>query len=212
MSIFTIPVEEVLDAADGFHFSRWFSQQFEGAIFVEAGTCEGRSAKRWAFNPTNLVITYDLYTHTVEGNHRSKGRLDLLDNVIYKELDVVEMAPNWFSKVDMIYVDISHDGEDEARFLELIEPYFKGILIMDDINNSTMCPELYTLFNTLEREHHLLPKRISSHHGTGIVPYGDWTVVVEDPEEESEIEIEWRKGKGRPKDAEQGKNRGRPKR
>ena len=49
---------------------------------------------------------------------------------------------------------------------------------MDDVDCRKRWCELYDLFNGLEREHHLLPSSIGTPWGTGVVPYGDWTVIV----------------------------------
>ena len=88
--------------------------------------------------------------------------------------------PTWLSKVDVIFLDISHNGDDERLFLERIEPYFKGILIMDDVNCTERYPKLYEFFNSLDREKHLLVAPVGGARGTGVVPYGDWTVEVKE--------------------------------
>ena len=82
--------------------------------------------------------------------------------------------------MDIIYLDVSHNGDDEALFLERIAPHFKGILVMDDIDSKKYYRKLYHVFNGLEREHHLLPKSIGERYGTGVVPYGDWTIEIKE--------------------------------
>lgn len=171
MPSFVIDVKEVKEITKRHPFYVWMTQQFDGAIILDLGTSKGRSALCFAQNPKNLVITYDVFQRA--GHH-----LDRYHNIIYKIFDVIKLNPSWFSKVDIICLDISHNGEDEARFLELIEPHFKGILIMDDVEDSQTWPELAALFNNLKREHHLLPASIKASRGTGVVPYGDWTIVI----------------------------------
>ena len=162
-------------------FYVWLTHQFNGAIFLDAGTRAGCSAKDFSYNPTNLVLTYDNRPVIDAKAHRQPGlmnRVEVLDNVLFKQLDVNTIEPTWFSKVDVILLDISHNGDDERQFLERIEPHFKGILVMDDINCTVRYPELYKFFNSLDREKHLLVGPVGATRGTGVVPYGDWTVEV----------------------------------
>lgn len=152
----------------------WMGRQFNGSIIVDVGTARGRSAKAFAINPTNLVITYDI-DRIEDKDFCQTGalpRLQELDNVIWKQLDCNLIEPQWLSKVDVILLDVNpHDGVKEAEFLRRIEPCFKGILLMDDVTDEERWPELFRLFHSLDREHHAVL-------GAGVVPYGDWTVVV----------------------------------
>ncbi|MBW2647920.1 MAG: hypothetical protein JRE23_17455 [Deltaproteobacteria bacterium] len=156
-------------------FRVWLTWQFNGAIFLDAGTRAGCSAKDFSYNPKNLVLTYDC--RSLEGE---KHRIADLPNVLDKTLDVNDIDPTWLSKVDVIFLDISHNGDDERLFLERIEPHFKGILVMDDVNCTERYPKLYELFNSLDREKHLLVPPIGASRGTGVVPYGDWTIEIKE--------------------------------
>ena len=49
---------------------------------------------------------------------------------------------------------------------------------MDDINDPLSFPRLYDVFNSLDREKHLLTEPLGATRGTGVIPYGDWTVEV----------------------------------
>lgn len=154
-------------------FYGWLTQQFNKAVIIECGTARGGSAKSWGSNPTNIVLTYDIAI-------KPSGRIDALPNVFYKILDCNEINPELISQASVIYLDISHNGYDEEEFMSRIEPHFKGILVMDDIDFPSRWGKLHRLFVDLEREHHLLPKSIGTGRGTGVVPYGDWTVVVDE--------------------------------
>ena len=186
MKTLTVPVNKIFETcgdsphdANGCKFYEWISSQFEGSIIVEAGTLKGRSARSFSRGgPSNLIISYDIvYRPHLDGN---LGKIVLYDNIITKVLDINNVDPTWFSKVDIIYLDISHNGTDEAKFLERIEPHFKGILVMDDINDKDQYPGLYDMFQNVTREKHILPSLIGAQRGTGVIPYGDWTVVVEE--------------------------------
>ena len=54
---------------------------------------------------------------------------------------------------------------------------------MDDIKHQKRWDKLWHLFCNLDREHHILPDSIGAMRGTGVVPYGDWTVVIEESDE-----------------------------
>ena len=152
----------------------WLSQQFNGSIIVDAGTSNGKSALAFSANPTNLVLTYD--TKLVDRYEATLTRLSSIGNVLLKRLSCNLISPEWFSHVDIILLDIDpHDSIKEAEFLKRIEPHFKGILLMDDVNDSRW-PDLSYLFNSLEREHQLI--KVGTCNGVGIVAYGDWTVEI----------------------------------
>lgn len=173
---FVIKVDEVTSIpgkGGGHKFYRWMSDQFDDSLIVEAGTLAGASAKSFAKNPTNTVVTHDI------DMARQQGR-GFPSNVICKHQDIFTVPPIYFDEAQLIYLDISHNGVDEAKFLDMIEPHFKGILIMDDVNCERRWPALHALFRDLDREHHLLPKSIGATYGTGVVPYGDWTIVIEE--------------------------------
>ena len=159
------------------HFYVWLTWQFDGAIILDAGTRTAASARDFSYNPKNLVLTYDIID---EGYLQGRIQFFDLTNVLFKQLDVNLIEPTWLSKVDVILLDISHNGDDERRFLKRIEPHFKGILVMDDINDPDSFPELYEFYNSLDREKHLLTLPVGASRGTGVVPYGDWTIEVKE--------------------------------
>lgn len=169
----TINVQDVLKTEGSHRFYRWLSNQFNGSIIFEAGTAKGASARAWASNPSNLVVTYDIA-------ERSRYRCDPVPNLLHKVWDVNNMDLQWVKQADIIYLDISHNGHDEEKFLTHIDPYFNGILVMDDVDCKKRWDYLYYLFRNIEREHYLLPKSISAPRGTGVVAYGDWTIEIKE--------------------------------
>lgn len=176
MKTLTIDIAEVKTIPYRHRFYRWLSLQFNGSIIVEMGTFQGNSTRSWAHNKTNLVLTYDI----IDRSASTKHWFSRVHNILSAVEDCNDVGPEWFSKVDIIYLDVSHNGDDEALFLKRIDPYFKGILVMDDINTEKHYGKLYDFFNGLEREHHLLPNSIGAYYGTGVVPYGDWTVEIKE--------------------------------
>jgi hypothetical protein len=128
-----------------------------------------------------MVLTFDISPDTIH------SRLTPLPNVLYKTIDCNLLDPAFLSKVDVIFLDISHNGADERLFLDRIEPHFKGILVMDDIDGPDAFPELTDFFNDLKREKHTLnnkgPYKIGAAYGTGVIPYGDWTVEIKEHED-----------------------------
>ena len=176
MRTLTIDIAEVKTMRHRHRFYKWLSLQFSGSIIVEMGTFKGNSTRSWAHNKTNIVLTYDIIDRSADTEYY----FSRVHNVLSGVEDCNDVGPEWFSKVAIIYLDVSHNGDDEALFLKRIDPYFKGILVMDDIDSKKHYSKLYDFFNGLEREHHLLPLGIAAEYGTGVVPYGDWTVVVKE--------------------------------
>ncbi len=194
MKTLTVPIKEIYDSCDtgphgdrhdllGHKFYEWIAAQFAPGIIVEAGTLKGRSARSFSRGaPSSLVISYDIvYRSHLDstGDPDAHDHILMYDNIITKApMDINEINPAWFSKVDIIYLDISHNGRDEKVFLERIEPHFKGILIMDDVDDGKQYPGLQNVFQNITREKHLLPKLIAASRGTGVIPYGDWTIKI----------------------------------
>ena len=149
-------------------FLVWLSYRFNNTIFVDVGTAGGLSAKALAQNQSNLVLTYDIHDKRSD----FEKRISDFSNILFKTLGANDISPEWFSKVDFIYLDISpHDGIQEREFMDRIKPWFKGILVLDDVNNSIKFPGLYRFFEELDREKHKFSD-------FGIVPYGDWTITI----------------------------------
>ncbi len=158
---------------NGHAFHTWLAQQFDGGLIIDVGTQTGRSARSYGrANPNMRVISYDIK------HHPDIDRKGIPDNVELRVQDINEADPELFATADVIYLDITHNGHDEKKFLDRIEPYFKGILVMDDVKHQKRWNRLYQLFHNLEREHHMLPREIRACRGTGIVCYGDWTVEI----------------------------------
>jgi predicted O-methyltransferase YrrM len=155
---------------NGHAFYSWLAYQFNGGLIIEAGTATGCSARSFARNPSVEVISYDIIQHP------SAVRIGVPGNVELRVQDINEVDPEFLATADVLYLDISHNGHDEKKFLERIEPHFKGILVMDDIKHQKRWNRLWELFRGIEREHHYLPKEIAACRGTGVVCYGDWTV------------------------------------
>ncbi len=159
-----------------FHkFLIWMSWQFNGAIFLEAGTLEGGSALCLAKNPANLVVTYDKQIR----RPKVFKNLEVHPNILFKQIDVNSLNSQVFKNISLVYLDLSHNGEDEEKFLNKLDVCFKGILIMDDIDCISRWPKLKELFNSITRPKLLLDKELAASRGTGIVSYGEEVVVVE---------------------------------
>lgn len=181
MRTFTIDEAAILAKAQPGHneydLLRWVSHQFDGSIFFDTGTAYGKSARALCDNPTNLVLTYDTKPPRNYGKHKGAD-VSVLPNMLPKIGDCKTINIEWISKVDIIYLDICHTDGSHDTFVERIEPYFKGILIMDAVGDVSRYQRLHTFWNEWDKETHTLPRSIAGPRGTGVVPYGDWTVEV----------------------------------
>ena len=152
----------------------WMSWQFNGAIFLEAGTLAGGSAMCLGKNPANLVLTYDIDLR----RPRVFQNLECYPNILFKQTDVNTLDPKVFENVALVYLDLSHNGDDEEKFLRKLDVCFKGVLIMDDIECPRRWPKLHRLFNSITRPKISLDKELAASRGTGIVSYGEEEVEV----------------------------------
>ena len=181
MTTLTIRPNEIEEGIgrNEYRFFKWISHQFNGSIILEVGTLAGDSAIALADNPKNLVVTLDRRPmQDLVGTSRHTP-CELPSNVLTMVVDVHEVDLTWISKVDLIYLDIIHVPEELDKFLKKIEPYFKGILIVDATNHRKYARHR-DYFNALDREKHQLPASIAGCRGTGVIPYGNWTVVIEE--------------------------------
>jgi hypothetical protein len=161
---------------------RWMSHQFNGSIFFDTGTLFGRSARALCDNPTNLVLTYDVRPPPNYGKHKDAD-ISVLPNMLPKIGDCKKINLEWISKVDLIYLDICHTDGSHDEFVKRIEPHFKGILLMDCVGTpegpvGSRYRRLNKFWNEWDKETHFLPELIAGPRGTGIVPYGDWTIEI----------------------------------
>ena len=179
--LFIIDVKEILKnvrpGRNEYNLLRWVSHQFDGSIFFDTGTLFGESARALCDNPTNLVLTYDILAPCNYGKHVNAD-VSVLPNMLTKIGDCKKINIEWISKIDVIYLDIDHTDGSHDIFVERIEPYFKGILIMDAIDGGRRFKRLNTFWNEWDKETHTLPESIAGCRGTGVVPYGDWTIEV----------------------------------
>ena len=180
MKSFTIKFNEIKELGEEherneYKLLRWLSTQFNGSIILEVGTLSGRGANALSYNPRNLVITLDC--DTPEDIGKKQELVTLASNVVRMIGNVHEIDLTWLSKVDLIYLDIQHKAEELDRFLKNIEPYFKGILIVDATNSNKFSDHRY-YFNALSREKQQLPTVVAGCRGTGVIPYGDWIITL----------------------------------
>lgn len=152
----------------------WFSWHFNGAIFLDAGTLKSNSARILGVNPTNLVLTYDIASDRIPG---ITDKIKRHPNILFKHSDVNALDPGIFKKIDLVYLDISHNGEDEKEFLKKLDVCFTGILIMDDIDHPRY-PELKKVFEGISKPKFTLDDDLRAFRGTGIVPYGEKVRII----------------------------------
>lgn len=156
--------------SQGYRFLGYMAHHFENSHIVDAGTRNGGSAWAMSINPSNVISSFDI---TDKYKRRFKP-----DNVTYILKDATTLIPEYFKDVVLVYLDISHNGDDEAVFLKNLEPHFKGVLLMDDIDCPRRWPKLNKLFLSIEREHYLIDRKIGAGRGTGLVLYGDHKVRI----------------------------------
>ena len=155
---------------------KWLSWQLQRTQILDLGVRYGTSALCLADNPSNRVIGVDI-GHIFKGvdvrPYLAKRDIDFF------ELDVNDLASEYIRFSPVISLDISHNGADEAKFLQrLIDMNYNGIVIMDDICKPSTFPELAKVWNEITLPKIRLPDEISHDTGTGVVIFGDHNITV----------------------------------
>jgi predicted O-methyltransferase YrrM len=162
---------------------QWLTWQFNGIHILDVGTRGGTSAFCLADNPANKVTACDI-THTYK-NVDIRPFLERA-NIDFIEGPALNIPIEVLKRSAILSLDISHNGDDEAEFLDLLEEIsYDGIVIMDDINTRKF-PELHKVWNGITRPKAILPRKLSHDTGTGIVIYGQHTFSFVLPTDESE--------------------------
>jgi len=156
----------------------WLAHQFDGVNIVDIGTRRGSSAICLADNPNNTVTTYDI-TFDFRGQDVAKMIKKKVTNVKCILSDVSKISDSVLLAAPIIYLDISHDGYTEQKFLNhLKEIKYSGLLFMDDINFAHKFPMLKIVFDTFEAEKYHIPRPIAHDTGTGLIVYGQHNVSI----------------------------------
>jgi len=130
---------------------------------LDLGTFKGWSALALAANPLNQVISYDLV------DLFEKSEKQRLPNITYKIKNFLDDLDE-LRDVSLIMLDVDpHDGIQEREIIDaLIRQNYRGVVIMDDINNADFFPDLVRYFQALSlRKENITP--LGHHSGTGIV-------------------------------------------
>jgi predicted O-methyltransferase YrrM len=153
---------------------QWLTWQFNGIHILDVGTRGGTSAFCLADNPANKVTACDIthtYKHVDIRPFLERAGIDFIEG------DAMALPPSILKSAPLISLDISHNGTDEIKFLNLLEEIdYDGIIIMDDINCPRKFPKLHEVWNLITRPKVLMPRSLAHDTGTGIVIYGQHTV------------------------------------
>ena len=130
---------------------------------IDLGTYKGWSALALAANPSNRVISYDIV------DLFEKSDLQQKPNITYKIKNFLDDLDE-LDGVSLIMLDIDpHDGVQERQIIEtLLARHFRGVVIMDDINNAQFFPELVTYFQSIPLRKENIT-HLGHHSGTGII-------------------------------------------
>lgn len=101
------------------------SEEHDNKLFFDVGTNYGASAIALANNKKNKVVSYDI--KDVLPCKINEDNIDFCIGDVLKDDRLLN--------ADLIFLDTNHDGSFEKIFLDfLVENKYKGIVIMDDIN------------------------------------------------------------------------------
>jgi predicted O-methyltransferase YrrM len=107
------------------------SKLYPDAQFLELGTFTGSSAVAYLYGGTKKPV----YTYDIADSHRFVHE-GLQDRIILKKEDCIKADFSSLGKIDVIFLDISHNGDDEAAALRNMEAQGMlndAMIIFDDI-------------------------------------------------------------------------------
>lgn len=146
----------------------YLSTFFNDIIILDIGTSHGRSAIALSHNETNKVISYDIYNHIQNNNHKIYSK----SNIEFRIKNVLDdLTPEFVSKCKIIIIDIDHYEIIERQIInKLIDCGFSGIILLDDIHHPY--PDMYKAMQILWKGINLPKFDITSYghwSGTGMI-------------------------------------------
>ncbi len=158
------------------------SSLFNNTLIIDAGTCNGVSAVCLAQNPTNTVLSYDIFKKdfsnviNTEVQHTPFG--PDYPNLSFKLHDICLEDEAILNQAGFMFLDISHDGRTEQMLTErLIDMGFSGYIVCDDILGY---PELTQWFYNIRWNKYDISKLGHTEWGMGLIDCGENGVVTDD--------------------------------
>ena len=108
------------------------SKLYPEATFLDLGTFTGASSVAYLYGGTKKPI----YSYDINDSHRFIHE-GLQDRIILKKEDCTKSDFKALGKVDIIFLDISHNGDDEAAALRNMDAQgmlSDAMIIFDDIH------------------------------------------------------------------------------
>jgi len=137
----------------------YLSVLYTNATFLDIGTYKGCSALALAYNPLNIVQSFDIK------NNRNIINCPL--NIQFNIADILDKSyNNIILKSPLILLDTFHDGKFEYQFMNHLHAIgWKGTLVLDDI---FLNPQMTSFWNSIINQKEDATK-IGHFSGTGIV-------------------------------------------
>ncbi len=155
---------------------------FNDSFIIDAGTCNGMSALCLAQNPTNRIISYDIFNKDFnqiinsEIQHTSFGQD--YPNIHFRLKDICLEEEHILKSASLLFLDISHDGETEKILTNrLIEMGFSGYIVCDDVIHY---PVMTKWFKDLLWDKYDITRLGHGSWGTGLIDCGENGVDLSD--------------------------------
>ena len=136
----------------------FLSSLFNDCQLFDIGTHIGGSSIALAYNPNNLVISYDIDNFTELKDPPSNIHFQIGD---FRKDDDVLSSP-------LIFIDAHHNGTDEKEFHQFfLNNNYKGVVLWDDIY---LNPEMRDFWGSVTTEKYDLTA-VGHGTGTGMIIY-----------------------------------------
>ena len=147
-------------------FYAYFSSLVDNTTILELGTSVGGSAVMLSHNQTNKIISYDITNFGTGGIKR--------ENVEFRIGNFMEDSSLNYDEIDLMTLDVSHDGNTEKGMIKYLENTWKGgLLFLDDIHNNANgnMSEFWNGIDTDRHEVFDISDIGHAYHGNGLINF-----------------------------------------
>lgn len=122
---------DTLSGSGEYRLYSYLSTLFDNQIILDIGTFNGRSAIALSHNDKIKVISYDIYDHIKQHDHKiyTKKNIEFHIKNVFDDL-----TTELIQKTKIVVIDIDHFGDVESKIINRLDELgFSGIILLDDI-------------------------------------------------------------------------------
>jgi len=155
----------------------YLSSFFEDKLIIDIGTMYGASALAFAASKKNSVVSIDCMDRRKAPQFSDwKGF-----PIEFKRCDINKAKDDTvdlLKRASIVMLDITHNGDDEAQFYQLLKHIdYAGLLLLDDIHLQTY-GDMESFWGSIDKPRFDLT-RVGHTSGSGLVDFSNQLQVIE---------------------------------